>query len=751
MHSYKNRMPTQEKFLLGEWLVRPTEGAISCGKEKRRLEPKALSVLVVLAEAEGSVVSREKLLNAVWPNQVIGDEVINSNIAALRKALGDDRKTNRYIQTVPKKGYKLVKDVQWLEPEDHNIGAGQSSHSEGSAASNQNRTPVLSLHNWRLYIPVVLLILAAAAVMIRQSQQNPSPAQDEFSVAVLPFEVFSADPDIKYFSDGLAEEILHQLVTYPNLKVMARSASFQYRNSGKSLTEIAQELNVKYLIEGRVRVHEDGLRITVQLINARNNFNLWSRVFDDSTGELFKIQHQVGAAVSDMLGISGTSKEIASSRSHPASEQAYEYFVMAQAHMKVAAVESYEQALSLFEKAIKLSPDYALAYTGKAASYLLLYQYKHLDREVATSEANLALEKALQLDPNLAEAYATKGLMYTYLKQYDKAEQLYIKALGLHPNLRLTHHNYAFMLWQQSRFKEAIEQAEIALETDPLSKQTYFIIADSLASIGEFKKAISVYQHCQRVLPGFLSCYAGLANLYQILGELDKAKANLEMSASVSEPGNFWHDDINASYLIRTGSFAEADSILNRAAEINPTDYFLLRTRWLVALAQNDMDEFIDSIDQLSVQFPEDMDVHKFQALNAYWKQDFELAVKRYEKVLSDSPKSMFNLWDYSDGMSHAVNLAVSYDKTGKQKKKQQLLMQIGQHFNTFPDEFSRVSGGFYIRAQYDMLLGNTQGSEQILQQLQQGWALKWLPQKDIFWQIYPLKTSNRQNLVSSK
>ncbi len=712
----------KKDFSLGHWFVSFAEGTIRSADETKHIEPKALSVLMTLAEADGQVVSREKLLETVWPNQVVGEDVINSNIASLRKALGDDRKANQYIQTVPKKGYKLVRDVQWAQP-------------------NKNKSAVHSLGNGkinkRLLLVLALILLTIVVVIIQQSQQNTLPSEDDYSIAVLPLKTFSSDPEIVYFADGLAEEMLHQLVTNPKLKVMSRSASFHYKNSGKDLSLIAKELNVKYIIEGSVRVHNDEYRITVQLINARNNFHLWSRVFDDSTGELFKIQQQVSIAVSNMLNISDSYKVMTNSRRHPESEQAYRYFVMAQSYMKVATVKSYEEALTLFNKAIELSPEYALAYTGKATSYLLLYQYKHLDMDTALAEAENALEKAHQLDPDQAELYATKGLMYTYLKQYDKAEEHYIKALDLNPNLRLAHHNYSFMLWHQSRFKQAVEHGEIALSTDPLSLKTYFIMGDSLASLAEFDKAITLYQHCQKVLPDTSSCDLGLANLYQIIGELDKTKSNLEKSKP-TKPGNFWYNNTYASYLIHVGNNDAAARLLDVSRKQIPSEYFLLRTRWLLALAQNTIPDYIDSIQQLSLKFPDDMDVLKFQAFGAYWNQDYDLAVKLYEKVLRDSPQFMFNLWDYSDGLSHGINLAVSYEKTGNHEMKQKLLMQIEQHLNSLPEQFKRLSGGSYIKAQYYLMVGNHEKSEQILLQLNENWALMWLIQKDPFWIVLP-------------
>ncbi len=708
-------------FLLGSWLVCPAEGTISYKEEKIRLEPKALSVLIVLARASGIVVSREQILDAVWKNQIVGDDVINSNIASLRKALGDDRKTNRFIQTVPKKGYKLVRDVEWIEP--------------GATAKPELKTKAVSKStNWRWFAAIALGIAISIFAVMSQFQQNQTVSENDLSIAVLPFDIFSPDPELKFFADGLAEEILHQLVTNPQLKVMARTASFHYRDSDKNLSTIATELNVKYLIEGSVRKYGETLRITVQLIDAQNNFHLWSRVFDSTSSEIFKIQLQVGIAVSDILNTRDTKLTAVYTRSHPESEQAYKYFLMAQSHMKVASVESFEEALLLFEKALELSPEYALAYTGKANAHLLLYQYKHINRDDAISNAETALEKAIQLDPEQAEAYAVKGLMYTYLKQYDNAEKFYLKALAIHPKMHLAHHNYSFMLWNQSRYKEAIEQAEIALSSDPLSKQTYFLIGDSLASLAKFDEAIANYQHCQKVLPEFLSCHAGLANLYQIIGDLDNAKINLDKSAAVSQGGNFWHNNTYASYLIHTGNYSVASKLLIETSKQSPTNYFLLRTRWLLALAQNNVGDFIEHLNNIEKTNPEDEDVLKFLALSAYWQKDYKLAVKRYEKILTDSPHFMDNLWDYSDGLSHAITLAVSYHRTGQLNKKQELLLQIEQHLNSFSDRLNQVPGGLYIKAQYNNLIDNQQETLKILARLEQEWSINWLIKKDPFW-----------------
>ena len=717
----------KKEFSLGEWRICSSEGAIYSGEKNKHVEPKALSVLMALAKANGQVVSREKLLDEVWPNQVVGDDVINSSIATLRKALGDNRKTNRYIQTVPKKGYKLVRDVEWHEPQ-------TESHELHPSLLTSHRKPSANIVK-RLSVLIFLIILITY-VFSTQTESSKNSLAEVHSIAVLPFDTFSSDPNIGHFANGLAEEMLHQLVTNPKLKVMSRTASFKYQNTDKDLQTIAEELNVKYIIEGSVREHNKEYRITVQLIDAQNGFHLWSRVFDDTSGKLFKIQQQVGIAVSDMLNINHSPQTIISPRSHPEPEQAYKYFVMAQSYMKVGKGESYQEALTLYEKAIELSPTYALAYTGKAASYLLRYQYKHIDKQKAIIEATAALDKALELEPELAEAHAIKGLMHTYLKEYAKAEEYYKKALELHPNLHLAHHNFSFMLWLESRFEQAVKHGEIALATDPLAGNTLFIIGDSLASLAEFDKAIAHYTHCNKVLPKSVGCRAGLANLYQLMGKMELAQAAIDASASIANPDDFWHNNTYASFLIHQGNFKAANKLLEQSSKQNATNYFLLRSLRLVALAENKMDTYIERINKLSINFPDDMDVKRFQAVNAYWQQDFERAIKLYEEALVDSPMFMFNIWDYSDGLSHAINLALSYEKTNQQDKKQKLLLQIEHHINSFPHQLKEVPGGLYIKAQYYSLVGNKTKTKNLLAQLRQTWTLKWLPDKDPFWML---------------
>lgn len=731
-------------FQLGKWRVNPSEGTIcsdsapsdssSTNPIIKRIEPKALSVLVTLAKAAGQVVSRDALLDQVWANQVVGDDVINSSIATLRKALGDDRKTNRYIQTVPKKGYKLVKSIRWHE---HVVAESKNDFSDATRFIDIRNGKERRVRNRSYAKFAILLGLSIFIFVILQFFSTTQKIETNLvdnSIAILPFDVYSQKTEMSYFADGLAEEMLHQLASNPQLKVIARSASFQYRNTEKAISIIGSELNAQYLIEGSVREFNDELKITVQLVDASKNYHLWSRVFDGNSNNLFKIQEDVGIAVSDMLSLKQPVKPWNSGRRHPQSDEAYKYFVMAQAHFRAANGSSYKSAEQLLKKAIEIAPEYALAYSSLAYSYLLQYQYNGSSLKEATTKASVALARAITLDPDHAEAFAAKGLMFTYNENYVKAEQAYLKAIESQPNLRVAHHNYAFLLWKQARYLLAIEHSESALAADPLAKSSNFLLGDSLAKIGYFDRAISHFEHCQNVLPEYVWCYSGLAEIYRITGQLDKALTYMEISAKLPDTGDYWRDNSHANLLIALGRFKQADNMLEKIYQTSGATYPLFHNQLLIALATDNMPEYLDVIDGAFKQAPEITTIQKFAAFSAYWKGDYQEAAKLYEALLEVSPKLLFQLHDYADGISHALNLADSYNKLGRQKDKQRMLMRIEQHFSSFSGRLNSVSGASYVKAKYDFLNGDRIASNEALAQLEGKWALSWLADKDRFW-----------------
>jgi len=718
-----------KNFELGPWMVNCNEGTVCSSDEVKRLEPKVLSVLYLLAEAEGAVVSRDNFLDSVWPDQVVGDDVINSSIAALRKALGDDRKTNSYIKTVPKKGYQLVKQIKWIDD--------NSNDSQGEITKHQTKKTLTRKMHWLSIVFLTIVLYSIVIYFSLPPAKEDLTEEKDYSIAVLPFDVYSDLDELSFFSDGLAEEILHQLATNNQLNVMSRSASFQFRNSDKELSVIADELNVKYLIEGSIREYNNELRITIQLLDATTNYQLWSRVFDDKSGDLFRIQQKVATAINNMLNLGDSSATTTvKPRSHPDSDEAYKYYLMAQAHFKNAGINSYNNAIALLDKAIKIAPDYALAYTSKAVGYLLSFQYNNISLNRAVEIASDSIDKALEINPLQPEAFAARGLMYTYTQKFGKAETAFLRAVELNPQLRIARHNYGFMLWKEARYRESLQQLDVAIEIDPLAKPTNFLIGDSLARLAEFQKAITHYQHCQSVLPEYVWCYSGLADIYRILGRLDFAKTNMDKSYQVENTGDTWRDISHISLMIYLEQYQQALALHKKIEHKMVTGNNLFRNIWLLSRAEKSDAKFYSYIEGKYEKHSKNLSTKKYRALAAFMQQEYDLAVELYESVLEDNPNTIYEILDYADGLSHAINLAVSYEKIGKSQQRELILMQLEQHLNSFSERLDQVSGVLYIKAKYQIMIGNKAASEQLLKKVKKQWPLKWQIEQDPFWTL---------------
>jgi len=708
-------------FQLGTWLVQPAAGLLTERGKERRIEPKVMAVLEVLAEANGDVVTRETIMDKVWPNQEITDDVLNTCISSLRRSLGDDRRNSRYVQTLPKHGYRLLVAV---EP---------APHPDTVYAPVDSTPPVAgsSLYQKKRWVGLLLVIILAVGFILWPGvARHPADLPDFRSIAVLPFDVFSDRPDVRHFADGLAEELVHQLTNDPALRVIARTSSFKFRDHSHSIAEIATILNVRHVLEGSVRDSEAGMRITIQLIDTSNDFHLWSKVFDVGRGNVFEVQEQVGLAVSKLIPTDVNVAGPNTAPPFPISDEASRLYLMGQSYMRVATVDAYAKAAVFFADAIRIAPDYALAYSRLAAAQLLLYEYRHDPLDLATQRARTALDKALELDPQQAEAYAVLGLLHTYRKEYAAAETAFLRAIELRPNLHFARHNYAFMLWSQSRFKDALVQARIALDSDPLSGITNFLVADSLAGLGDFDSAKQVYERCQEKLPEYYGCYTGAATIAQLFGDYEAASELLEQAGSLVKAGNFWQDSLMGALAIRQGKYTLAAELLTRVSKKSPLDYNLLKSRLLMSLHTGEVVSFAEELAGLRELHPNDHDLNLISALTSFYTNDCAEAVALYSRELEHSQAFLFDYWDLDDGFSHATSLAFCYGEMGLVKDRARLMKGIGQQLGKI--KALDFPGSLYLQARFHRLAGRNSPSVQLLARLaKEHWPLRWLADAD--------------------
>ena len=733
-----NKHLTKQNFTIAEWLVKPSLNLLINKDIEVRVEPKVMALLVFMANANGDVVSRETLLNGIW-DQVVQDDALTNTVAHLRKALNDSKSPRRYIDTIPKQGYRLIPEVVWdsdlsADVDNKDDSASLLNKSKIERGSNTGKT-LTSKFKWLAFGISACLVSILSFIFIysnngKLNDNTDLPTNDHLkTVAVLPFDVYSAQADVKFFADGLTEELIHQLAANPDLSVISRTSSAIFQGTNTDIKQISQILGARYIIEGSIRQGDDILRITVQLIDSTRDIHLWSKTFDNkATDSILETQVNIGETVSRLI----TNKKMLTSRkrNHPQSTQSYRLFLLAQSHLRLNTVEHYQQALNYYQQAVNLSPDYALAYAGMAKAHLLLYQYKHTSLEQTNIDVSQLLNKAFSLEPNLADTYAVRGLLNTYLQAFSLAEQDFVKALELNPSLEFALHNYGFMLWRLSRAKEALTQFEQALQISPLSTTTNFAVGDTLANLGEINKAIKHFKNCQVQLPDHFGCFLGLANLYNLLGDSKNYAIYLQKSVKLTAENNLYYTSSRASYEFQKGNTETASQLVRQALEQDKNSYYVLKLDFNLKLQSLRLSEFEQRIKNLSLQNPNSLDLNLLLGLTSYFQSNCQLAITQYEKARKEKGSAQIEVWDFAEGISHELNLAYCY-KDRKNLIAVKNLLDIYQRFiQELPKNNHFIPGQVYNHARYLALTGRADIAKSELKKIED-WSYIWLVDHD--------------------
>ncbi|WP_405241629.1 winged helix-turn-helix domain-containing protein [Lentisalinibacter salinarum] len=505
-------------FLLGSHTVLPDRGEIvSASGEARHVEPKVMDVLLCLVGQKGELVTKQQLVDAVWDGRPVTDEVIARCISALRGHLGDDHKSPKFVETLPKRGYRLIAEVAPLEPGQRTETAPRSKRSLGRLAA--------------VFIPV----MAAIGWWVLQDGGPQRASNSIESIAVLPFTNMSAE-DMQYLADGVTEELTYALALEPRLKVAARTTAFQFRNTALDVREIGDLIEVDSIIEGSVRREGDRLRVTAQLIDARSGYHLWVASFDGRIDDVFRLQRQVADRVRESIG-SGEIDGPAPVRSEPASFVAYDLYLRGRYALHLRGSPALERAIGQFREAIALDPGFGPAYLELANALLLLPSYSSDYGEDSYDDALRVIEQGMQADPAIADAAAAvNGYIATKRGQWLAADRAYQTALGAPQASSTTHQWYSYMLASVGRFDDAREQARQARRLDPLSP----VVVSRLAILNLWADDDAVAAE-QFAVANELGIRSSLHNEAQLLllvrrGEIERARELMRQASQGALP-----------------------------------------------------------------------------------------------------------------------------------------------------------------------------------------------------------------------
>lgn len=542
-----------------------TRRTLLCGGAVVALNSKTLDLLIALVENQGAIVSKDDLLEKVWANQFVEENNLTVHISALRKALGERKGENRFLITVPGKGYKFVAGLNdetngEIIIENHKIE--RITIDEETETPNANQDQLLAekpSERRMIFVPVVLILLIAGAFFAFRYFKTDSAARIN-SLAVLPFVNQTNDENNEYLSDGLAESVTYRLSQSPELKVLSRNSVFRYKGKDTDAKTVGAELNVQAILTGRVFQHGDTLNVSAELISTADNSVIWGEQFTRKISDVEKLQNDIAASISSKLRFKISGVKTYGTES----AEAYKLYLKGQLQWNKRTEESLKLAADLYRQAIEHDPNYALAYAGLAETYVLFSGYDVASAKDSMPQAKAAALKALELDESLAEAHTALGFYLNYY-EWDRAgaEREFRRAIELNPNYATAHHWLgADCLVLVKRYDDALESLKHAEELDPLSSAIGKDIGITLTFARRYDEAVAQLQRVVALDPGFAVGHGNLAIALQAKGLYSESIAEYRKALNLS------YSPIGKAYLAlalsKNGERDEAHKLLEQ-------------------------------------------------------------------------------------------------------------------------------------------------------------------------------------------
>ena len=522
-------------YKFGSFLLDQRERILLHNEEHVPLTPKAFDTLVVLLESAGRLVTKERLLEEVWPGTFVEEAVLSVNISTLRKALSKGGEKQSYIKTISKRGYRFTASVIRVAPE--------------SVVTPE---------------PSELLITSPAKT------QTAKPAAN--SLAVLPFENLSADPNFEYLSDGLTESIINGLSPLQNLRVAARNTVFRYKAKEMDPQEIGRKLGVRSIVTGRIVHLGERLIFSTELIDVTNGWQMWGEQYHRGLSDILALQQELSAAICSQLKARLSREERKRlGKYYTEDPEAFHLYLKGRYHWNKYAEQGLRKAIDYFSQAIEIDPAYALAYAGLADSHYRLSNMYAPNSE-AMPKAKAAALKALEIDETLAEAHAALGLVnMCYDWDWRAAEIEFTRAVELNPKYAMAHQRLGLFFQLQGRFDIALRELNFAVQLDPLSPQlfqsfggTYFLMRDYNRAEKEVQKGLEIDSNYQPAL------YM-LGRIYVQQGKFDEAIAIFQNNVATDDAPIF--KAALGSALGLAGKQRSARTVLHTLEEQSKTRY----------------------------------------------------------------------------------------------------------------------------------------------------------------------------------
>ncbi len=567
--------PDAARYTVGDLLIDVGRQRVTRGESVIALPKLSYELLLALVRAAPNLVSLDELMERVWPKAVVSPETLSQRVKLLRDALGDDPRAPRYIEGLRGRGYRLIPLVASEElvrasavarPEEPVHAPAEQ---RASALMRLRRRPFL----WVGLIAVAVIALALLVLLAMHASPKSGTsvevvAVEPRAVAVLPFDNLSAEPNNEYIALGVADAVLNQLASVPELIVVARSSSFALGKPTPEAREAGRRLGVRYLVTGSVQRAGNMLRVTAQLTDTTTNAALWSMKLDRAIDSVFELQDQISQRVAQQLDVTLRGR---TARYAQYGTDAYLAFLRGRALIESRKLKDVQESVRQFSRAVELAPTFAAAIAELARAKWQLESFETNERERMAQvqpELMALLDRAIQIDPTAGEAYFLRAMLVLdpevppAPETQARAEADFRKGLELAPSFGAGLRGYAEYLDQRGRLDEALVQIDRARLVDPLSAENHYRKGEFLRmELFKYQDAAALFMQALSVQPEFYPAYTRLAQVRWETGHLAEAIRYAEKSVAI-EPAAVWTGERLLQFYVDIGDLAAARDVL---------------------------------------------------------------------------------------------------------------------------------------------------------------------------------------------
>lgn len=572
----------QQIYEFGPFRLDPVEQLLIREGDPVSITPKAFELLLALVGQSGRLLTKEALLESVWPDSFVEEANLSVKMSELRRALGEVPGEKQYVETVPRRGYRFVAEVKQVPrsgPADHELWPANGLDEPAMDSNVVDVDPIGPLPDDRgrrwpalLYVGIPLLIVAVVLLGLNRNRLFSSAGSPQIrSLAVLPMTNLSGDPAQDYFADGMTDTLISGLARVGALRVISRTSVMQFKGVQKQLPEIGRELNVDAVIEGSVQRSGDRVKITVQLIDAQTDRHLWSETYDREIKDIFLLQNEISRAVTDAIEVKLSAQEqtrLAAART--IDPGAYDHLLRGRFYLDRQTKLDNETAIQYLEQAVAADPNFAAAHAALAQAYVWRFFLFTPNEKQWEEKAYISVEKALSLDPDLAEAHLARGrLLWTPSNQFphDKAIQEYKLALELNPNLDEARNQLALVYGHVGLLDESLAELKKAVAINPSNTVARYRIGETQLFLGNYEQALEAFRGVPREAnPALIGYQTAWALLH--LGKNDEAAATLhEFLRDYPDDNGGVYTSVQAVLAATAGNRAEAEQKIKLAIE----------------------------------------------------------------------------------------------------------------------------------------------------------------------------------------